>query len=108
MRYTNTAESGGFEPPGPARALRFSRPVHSTALPTLHNVNLCIALELFRFLSSQNFFWNDSTDFHQHKFQKKCLGSSLSHLIKLYENYYLIETYWIPAGVYAEFSSVQE
>lgn len=47
------------------------------------NVNLCIALELFRFLSSQNFFWNDSTDFHQHKFQKKCLGSSLSHFLKI-------------------------
>ena len=29
------AESGGFEPPGPVKTLRFSRPAHSTALPTL-------------------------------------------------------------------------
>ena len=29
------AERGGFEPPVPLRARRFSRPVHSTALPSL-------------------------------------------------------------------------
>ena len=29
------AERGGFEPPRPLRACRFSRPVHSTALPSL-------------------------------------------------------------------------
>ena len=31
----NSAEGGGFEPPGPARARWFSRPVHSSALPSL-------------------------------------------------------------------------
>src|SRR5690606_35243766 len=30
-----SAEGEGFEPPVPARARRFSRPVHSTALPPL-------------------------------------------------------------------------
>lgn len=31
------AERGGFEPPRPLRACRFSRPVHSTALPPLRD-----------------------------------------------------------------------
>ena len=38
----NMAERGGFEPPGPLRAQRFSRPPHSTALPSLHG-NVMIA-----------------------------------------------------------------
>ena len=33
---TKTGERGGFEPPGHSRAQRFSRPPHSTALPSLH------------------------------------------------------------------------
>lgn len=32
------AERGGFEPPRPLRACRFSRPVHSTALPPLRSL----------------------------------------------------------------------
>ena len=33
------AESGGFEPPVTLRQQRFSRPPHSTTLPTLQNLN---------------------------------------------------------------------
>gem|GEM_PF-2953449 len=38
------AEGEGFEPPRPIRACRFSRPVHSTALPSLQSVNKIMLL----------------------------------------------------------------
>ena len=37
------AESQGFEPRVPAKAQRFSRPPHSTALPTLHEENVILS-----------------------------------------------------------------
>ena len=53
------ADGEGFEPPDGLPHQRFSRPSHSTALPTILNFFVATGLSNRRFWSAPNFIWLD-------------------------------------------------